>query len=182
MNRSGLAPASSMSRARLWLVHGCIAAIVAGSAFDIAVQGEHWPFSSYPMYSGVERSRTLTVVRLFGVVGDGNRQLEFPLTDSDALQPMDQARVAAGLDWIIAISYGDDAKRTDLLTRALSDVLQRYEEHRLAGRHEGPALRGIRMYRVSWQLDPWARNVESPDRKELLFELASPPREGKRGE
>ena len=173
MTGSRWSPDTSMPRYRLWLANGCIAFILAGSAYDVALQGEHWPFSSYPMYSAVERTRTLGVVRLFGVMADDSGRREVPLTDFDALQPLDQARVAAGLDWIIASTWGDDGKRHELLTRALADVLQRYETLRIEGRNDGPELSGIRMYRVFWQLDPWARNVDSPTRKDLLHEIVA---------
>jgi hypothetical protein len=153
------------------MANGLIAAIIGGSAFDIVRQGEHWPFSSYGMYSAVERTRTLSVIRLFGVVAGSERDVEVQLVDYDALQPLDQARVAAGLEWIIAMTYGDETKRREQLTRAIADIGQRYEDLRREGINDGPRLRALRLYRVFWQLDPWARNVNTPDRKELMLEV-----------
>jgi hypothetical protein len=56
----------------------------------------------------------------------------------------------------------------------LQDCLKRYEALRSAGRHHGPPLQGMRLYRVDWKLDPWARNLDSPDQKKLLFEISKP--------
>jgi hypothetical protein len=162
---------SSMSRGRLLVAHGLIAVIIGGSAFDIAFESEHWPFSNYGMYSGVERTHTLRVIRLFGVVTDAAGDVEVPLVDYDALRPLDQARVAAGLEWIIATTYGDESKRREQLTRAVVDIERRYEDLRRQGSNRGPRLRAVRMYRVFWRLDPWARNVDTPDSKELLLEV-----------
>src|SRR3954453_8657592 len=38
--------------------------LVWGHLSDVVTGKEHWPFSNYPMYSGVYRSRTLKTVRL----------------------------------------------------------------------------------------------------------------------
>ena len=45
------------------------------------------------------------------------------------------------------------------------------EELRRDGKHDKPALEGVRLYRVSWELDPWARNIATPNRKDLIFEV-----------
>jgi len=55
---------------------------------------------------------------------------------------------------------------------ALLDCLRRYEGRRERGGHDGPALTGIRLYRVAWELDPWARNVDRPRHRELVAEVS----------
>ena len=57
---------------------------------------------------------------------------------------------------------------------ALRDLLRRYEERRRAGQHDGPPLRGLRLYRLQWQLDLWGRNRDQPNQRDLLFELLEP--------
>ncbi len=37
--------------------------------------------------------------------------------------------------------------------------------------HDGPPLRGLRLYRLQWQLHPWARNRDRPQVKRLLYEV-----------
>jgi len=47
----------------------------------------------------------------------------------------------------------------------LLDILNRYEQMRIAGLHRGPALARIKLYVVTWHLDPLARNKNHPIKK-----------------
>jgi hypothetical protein len=61
-----------------------------------------------------------------------------------------------------------------LLNEACHDFLVQYEMLRRAGYHDGPSLRGIRLYQLQWRLDPHAQNVVRPDHRELLAEYEQP--------
>ncbi len=156
---------------RLLLVHLGLFVILAGSLFDIATGREHWPFSPYPMFSSIEREPVEEKVRLYGVpLGESNgggatTDEEFPLLDEAAIQPFDEARLASGLRKLQR--RGDDPA----LRAAMSDVLARYETLRLAGQQDGPPLQAVRLYELSWTLDPLARNVDTPDARVLLLEV-----------
>lgn len=158
-------PITPMGSRRLLLVYAVNAVIVGGSLFDLITDTEHWPFSQYPMYSYTEKSSSLTRLKLFGVTPEGT---EIPLYDLRYLQPFDNSRLSAVLELV--------AKKHQL-GEAARDCLLRYEALRRAGRHNGPPLQAVRVYRVYWVLDPWARNIERPDRKNLLVEV---PRSDKR--
>jgi hypothetical protein len=49
--------------------------------------------------------------------------------------------------------------------------LRRYEARRIAGEHGGPAIDGIRLYTLSWDLEPYAANIERPRSKTLVAEV-----------
>ena len=153
-----------MSRPRLLLVHTVIAVLVLGTARDVLLHEEHWPFSHYAMFSAVEESRWFESLRLFGVTADGEKR-EFPLRDYAYLQPLDQCRVSTALSWI-RHEPDADARTRDVARR----VYERYERLRRAGGHDGPALSAVRIYHLGWRLDPWARNVDAPDRRTFVSE------------
>jgi hypothetical protein len=147
-----------------------IAAVIGGHLLAILSGRECWPFSNYPMYSGRARDYTLSMLRLFGVA-DEEAPREVPLLTGEYLWPFDSSRLRAVLGRL-----DSEADREARLGGALSDVLRRYEARRVESRHDGPPLRGIRLYRLSWRLDAWARNRDRPDPRALLFELVRPSR------
>ena len=155
-----------MSAARYVAAHILIALVVLGSAYDIATGTEHWPFSPYPMFSAVEKSPTLDSLVLTGVTADG-AMLEVPLRDRSFLDPFDQCRLVTAFQRVRARSDADSHLRA-----MLKDSLLRYERRRQAGAHDGPALRSIRLYVAHWTLDASARNVDTPDVRTLLGEVA----------
>lgn len=159
-----------LSRQRVWLVYAVITVISGGSLFDIVTDTEHWPFSQYAMYAWVNRNYSLTLTRLFGVT-DSDPPREIPLTASKYLQPFNPYRLRRAFNWML-----QSADREQLLGDALRDVLRRYEERRRAGHHDGPALQGLKLYRFYWKLDPWARNIDRPDSKDLIFAVTRPVR------
>ena len=155
----------NISRSRFLLVHLGLAVLLAGSGFDILAGREHWPFSNYPMYSRIERDRTVTKLHLYGVP-EGAATREFPLLDHRYIQPFDKTRLTSALQ---QLQRRPDAERQ--LREAARDVLERYEVLRQAGRHDGPPLQAVRLYRLEWRLDPRARNVDQPDGRALLLEV-----------
>lgn len=165
------AAAPAILRWRLLVVYALGAVVLGGSVFDSVTDTEHWPFSPYSMFSYVETpaDHSYTLLRLYGVT---QRQplLEFPMYKNEYFEPFDNSRMPAAL--LIAV-------RENRLTPALEDCLKRYDALRTSGIHHGPALQALRLYRVTWLLDPQARNVDNPDRKELLGEVFEP---GSRGQ
>lgn len=163
--------AQAMLRWRLLVAYAVGAVILGGSVFDSVNDTEHWPFSQYPMFSFLE-TRTdgrFTRLRLYGVTQQ-QPLLEFPLDKNEYLEPFDNSRLPDALDI---------ARRENRLTTALEDCLERYDALRVSGIHQGPALQALRLYRVTWTLDPRASNVNAPDLKELLAEVSEP---GSRGQ
>lgn len=163
--------APAMLRWRLVAVYALGAVILGGSIYDSMTDTEHWPFSQYSMFSWLDKpaDHSYTMLRLYGVT---QRQplSEFPLDKNEYFEPFDNSRMPAALT--IAV-------RENRLTPALEDCLKRYDDLRASGTHHGPTIQSLRLYRVTWTVDPQARNVANPDRKELLGEVFEP---GSRGQ
>ena len=153
-----------MTRTRCILVNAVIAAMLAASAYDIVLDEEHWPFSQYPMFSRITTSRELTWLRMYVVTPEG---AEFPLLTHSDVFPFDQSRLSK--------AFGSIRQRPDAETEirtALLNCLDRYERLRLQGRHPGPPAARMRLYEVTWTLDPLAANVDTPDSRKLIGEAA----------
>ena len=169
--RPAVAPVGSrwgMTSARLWVAHGVILFLLAASAYDILRGREHWPFSCYPMYSRVELDPLMTQFRIFGVPAEGPAR-ELILQDRRYIEPFDNSRLGQALKRIDA---GDNPETR--LRVALTDCLRRYEALRLAGYHDGPPLQALRLYRLTWVLDPRAANRERPETRHLIAEVEPP--------
>jgi len=152
-----------MGKVRLILVHGLIAIVLGGSAYDILTRQEHWPWSNYPMFAQVHRTSVLNWYRLYGV---DDRDRELPLLKPAYLWPLDQSRLSIGLR---AIAQEDGSGPR--LREAVANALERYEDRRRAGEHDGPELRGMRLYSVQWDVVPYATNFESPSSRMLVAEV-----------
>ena len=190
-----------MSRARVLLVVAVLAVIAGGSLYDIFMKVEHWPFSPYRLYTVTQTEPVVRTYRLVGVTLDGagggvrggagdtygdssggasggGGEGEVALTDQRYLYPLDNARLVLafyGMNVNPQLFTNRDGRDSDVMIAAgLRDCLLRYEARRIAGRHDGPALRGLRLYDMHWQLDPMARNAATPDEKLLLAELILP--------
>lgn len=152
-----------MRKHRLVLVHLLLFALVVPSLYDIARQREHWPFSHYPMFSGVRQEPYTEQLRLYGLPAGGG-EIALPAA---YLQPFDPAR--------LHMAFRKMMRRPDapaFLQRALQDCLARYEARRLAGHHDGPALRGLRLYQLRWRLEADAGNRDRPEHRRLVAEVA----------
>jgi hypothetical protein len=152
-----------MTRSRIAFIHLLISVILFGSLYDIATQQEHWPFSDYPMFSNVHRESVLEWPRLYGVRTDGS---ELALLDHQYLAPLDQSRLPLGLRRI----YREEGSGPRLQD-AIADCLRRYERRRVAGKHDGPPLRALRLYLVSWNLEPYAANLDRPNSRQLIGQV-----------
>jgi hypothetical protein len=163
-----------MSKQRILFLNVVIALLIVGSLYVIVTDQEYWPFSQYPMYSMlIEQKDSLEALRLFGVTQEEPHQ-EIPLRDNQYVQPFARSRLHSALKWIYIKSERNPEKRQQMLNEALLDCLKRYEELRLAGRHDGPPLQGMRLYGVRWQLETRAGNVDQPDYRKLLAEVEQP--------
>lgn len=168
--KHGLRQPFGMTRWRMAVVQLGLFVIVGGSLFDVVTQREHWPFSPYPMYSKIELDSSTTKYYVYGVpaAGSGHRADEISLQSFAYTAPLSTIRLGSGLS---KLQWRNN--RDELLQRTLRDLLARYERLRLAGRHPGPPLQSIRLYQEEWLLDPWARNLDQPDRRALLIEVTA---------
>jgi hypothetical protein len=153
----------NVTRRRRLFLNLVFAALIGGSLYDIAADEEHWPFSQYPMFSTLWRTPTFSWLRLFGVDAAGR---EFPLSSNRYIQPFDQSRLPKALRKIM-----DGPNGAGDLHVALEDCLARYEALRLEGRHDGPPLTALRLYDLVWTIEPYAANLDAPDRKTLVAEV-----------
>jgi hypothetical protein len=151
---------------RLVCVYSLMVLFIGGSLVDIIRDTEHWPLSSYPMFSVVDLGPRIRLLRLFGVTQGPSRQ-EIALLDASEIYPFDQCRLSTAL----AATRNNQARRY-LMDALLRDVLARYQARRIAGEHHGPALDAVRAYEVTWTLDPDAANIDAPDQKLLVAEVS----------
>jgi hypothetical protein len=152
-----------MTRRRKALINFVLVTLIGGSLYDIAADREHWPFSQYPMFSGVWRSPTFTWLRLFGVTADGR---EVALDTNEYVAPFDQSRLPKAFKRML-----DERNDPARVRAALADCLRRYEELRREARHSGPPLIALRLYELEWAIDRRAANVDHPDRRRFIAEV-----------
>ncbi len=160
-----------MSNVRLLIINLLLVGILAGSLTDMLWDREHWPFSSYPMYSRLELKNETTKVMLYGVPRN-SADVPFPLQSTAFIQPFDRTRLNTALARLARSSQPDKNLRA-----AAEDVWERYRRSRSEGRHAGPPLREVRVYQVHWRLRPDASNVNTPDDKQLLLTIDRPESE-----
>ena len=154
-----------MPKVRLFVVYGLGAIIFGGALSDLVRDTEHWPFAQYSMFSETEMStKTYSMFRLYGVL-DGSPLVELPLDSDLYLQPFDNSRLTPALE---------HAAKINRLDEAVTNCLVRYDALRRARRHNGPPLVAMRLYRVTWTIEPSAENVDQPDHKELWAEVREP--------
>jgi hypothetical protein len=151
---------------RRMLLSLVFAGLILGSAYDIASDQEHWPFSQYPMFSGVWQSDSFTWLRVYGVIADGR---EVALTSNRYIEPFDLSRLPKALRRIL-----DGPDGSTRVAIALRDCLTRYDQLRARHRHDGPPLVAMRLYEVEWRIDRNAANVDRPDRRTLVAEVRRP--------
>lgn len=162
--RSSEIPAKvAMSKLRLRVVYALGAVILVGALPDIVRDTEHWPYSQFPMDSELYDYKTYSMLRLYGVVQE-SPLIEIQFYNTSYIQPFDNSRLSTGLGFTLT-------QHTE--NEAVADCLNRYETLRREGRHAGPPLVAMRLYRVTWTLDRTLSNLDRPDRKDLLTEVFS---------
>jgi hypothetical protein len=161
--------AVAVSRGRRWLVFGLAVLVVSGAAVEVVTdppyRREHWPFSSYQMYSRLP-SGTWSALRIFGVTSQGPGH-EVPLLDDAYLRPMELISLSTSLD---RLDRGADRDRD--LAAALRDCLARYESLRRSGSHDGPPLTAVRLDRLTWRIVPPGRSVVVD--RQVVLEVPAP--------
>lgn len=136
--------------ARRIFIHCVLIAFLGIAAFDIAAGIEHWPFSNYPMYVGVQ-GRTYTWFEMYGESASG----EVPIV-MKSLPPFDDGRLSAALS-----RMGPES-----LDIALADCRRVYDADRKAGLYRGPPISRLKLYLVTRELDAGS----APSRKVLIQE------------
>lgn len=164
-----VADTAPLSRRRLAVAHLLIIVMFAGYAYCLATDTEYWPFSQYPMYSTVVRPGPSQYLALVAVPAGGQKP-EFSIPDDKYIIPFDWVRLARAFERLVEMP---DHQRK--LEAALRDCWARYDRLRLAGRHRGPPLQAVRLYRMSWDyVDPDTQRTDSePDHRDLLAEVTA---------
>lgn len=143
------------------LVSAAAVGFVIIYAFEMIRKRDDWPFSGYAMFSHYSPG-TVKIRQLYGVLREGGAERR--LVEQRYLHPFDRNRVR----YVFWLKAGRHDKES-IFTEALRDCLDRYEERRKLGLHDGSPLSGLRVYEEEWELVPQARNREQPDRRELVF-------------
>jgi len=151
-----------LSAGRWVAVNTFIAFVVGMQLLDVVRHGERWPFAPYAMYAS-EHGADITWYQVYGVTAGG----EFPLDQERFHSPLDDQR--------LSFSFAPRPLRRGLVIPPTNDMLRvvgrLYERGRAEGRHDGPRLTGLRLYEVTWKLDPTLANREHPTRRVLLGEV-----------
>ena len=153
--------AQPMKPWRMWLVYAVVGVIVLGHLHEIVRQQEHWPFTNYEMWARVTRDWHVAEVVPVGIT-DEPEPREVVLLDPAYFAPMP-------LNYQ-RLNFRRAAGRANLRDRILEDYLRRYDHLRTTGRHDGPPLKGVRLYEWYWMMDRHAGNAASPERKTLLYQ------------
>ena len=150
---------------RVRLVYAVVGVVVLGHLHEIVRQQEHWPFTNYDMWARVTRDWHVRQVMPFGVT-DEPAPREVDLRDPKFFAPMPALYQR--------LNFQRAATRTNVRDVMLADYLRRYDQLRRARKHDGPALKALRLYEWYWTMDVNATNAASPDRKTLLYEFPAP--------
>ena len=159
------APAE-LSTTRRGLIELGLFGLMFGAGYDMYTRREHWPFSTYPMFGRIRREAEVLHHALLAIPGDGSAA--FPLYKSSQIHPFHWYRHRRAFKTMLQEPGGEEAAR-----RGLADCLRRYERARLEGRHDGPPLRAIRLYRVQWMLDPDAPDLVGHEERTFVAEATT---------
>lgn len=150
-----------MRRHRLWVAGGVLSFIVLGHVAAFASHTEPWPFSRYHLYSKVYSTRE-PIKRLYLVgLTEGGREVAL---SNRHFPPIDGTRLRRALSRIFEPE--DDAP---VDPEQLAGWLELYERFRVEGKHDGPALVGMRVYKGEWHFRGDARNAKDPPDKRFFF-------------
>ena len=142
-----------MPPGRRWLVYALSGGLIVGHAFDVATKGEHWPISSYPMYSELTPS-TFRLVRLWGYTNENPRRYA----------PIDPTWMRRSLMRIM--------RRPDAQARLRHAIVQYAEAYGPdAWAPQGFEFVGYAVFEQEWTLRADADPDRPADRMTLLFEM-----------
>jgi hypothetical protein len=145
------------------VVYLLLAFIVGGHAYAVYRDVEYWPFSPYPMFRWIVEPQT-RFSQLWGVPkGQPDKEIEL----YDAYVPtLPGHRIQRQF---IKYAKAGDAKK---LHAMVDEWMQRYEENRRAGKHDGPELETLQVYEFTYTLKPGAANLGAPDERKLLWQVS----------
>ena len=113
-------------------------------------QADGWLFGNFSLFSALSKSTRDTRYSIYGVrQGDGT---ELRLDESAYWAPLDLIRIRAALVLVARASKDDEG-------RFLEALRERYRLNAERGRHGGPPLESIRIYRVTYD---WTAGVDHP--------------------
>ena len=165
---SVVAPMSSRRRGFVYVLLGVL---VIGHLVNAATEREHWPFGPYLMFSQASGGTTSSLLRMKGVTDEAMPR-EIMLSKVPAyFAPMPVYHIRLCFDRALWLRGGGKSKSLETLCH---DYLARYEQRRLAGLHQGPPLKGLRLYRYEWTIQPDAANAATPDRVTLIYDTLQP--------
>jgi hypothetical protein len=146
------------------LVNAVLVGVLFGAAFEVVTGGEHWPFSSYPMFSRVRQEARVDHLAFVAVPADGSPA--FALYEHEQIHPYRWYRQRQAFKRLLDGSGGEPSVRV-----GLADLLRRYELGRREGRHGGPPLEAIRLYRVDYDIDPGAPDLLVREDRRFVTEV-----------
>jgi hypothetical protein len=160
-----------MTKSRVVLLSTVSLLLIIGSLFSLILDEEYWPFSPYPMFSKVAgKASSAPTLQLYGVTQEEpHDEILIPTDRSLYIGPFDGPRFIAALRRMQ--SEHNPKKSSRLLNKGLLDSLKRYEKSRLAGRHDGPPLQGLKLYKVKGYSEAGLDNVDRPDDRKLVAEV-----------
>ncbi len=157
--------APARRRFALWVIYGVIGVHVIAMIAKI----DQWPLSYYGMYASIQPARVTWHVP-YGVTQGGR---EVRLQDDAHWGPLGPSRLSLCLRRFTQQTDGSGSRRGQAnadVNCAVGALLAIYETNRRSGVHDGPPLVGLRLYEVTWRLDPQLENLDAPDRRELVSE------------
>ena len=120
-------------------------------------QADGWLFENFSLFSAISKPTRDTRYSTYGLrQGDGT---ELRLDESRYWAPLDLIRIRAALALVARASKDDEA-------RLLGALMERYRVNAERGRHRGPPLESIRIYRVTYD---WTAGVDHPTSKRTLL-------------
>ena len=141
-----------------YVANAVIVAVISIFLYDIFNYDEHWPFSSHRMYSTIN-GPTYVKNELMLVTADGEVTPDVDLY----FKPFKKSR----FNYMLRNLIRSGNKR--LAREALDNMATIYEKNKEASDDQWPELVGLRLYQLSWELDPSLANRDNP-RKSLMFE------------
>lgn len=165
---SSAALSPARRRFALWVIYGVLGVHVVAMVAKI----DEWPLSYYGMYSRVQSPEFEWQV-VYGVTAEGR---EVRLQKDDYWAPLGTARLGSALRRArrgdsphAAVGTGDG----QAVDRIVAGLLTIYESRRRQAWHDGPSLAKLRLYSVTWRVDPKLANLDLPERRQLVSEYVA---------
>lgn len=146
-----------MTRWRRAVVNVVVLFVLGGHVLSLVLDKEIWPFSPYAMYTRLERGPGHATSVFYGV-SEGR---EWALDVRRQLAPFDPVRLVHALR-----KLPEGAQEA-----AARDLARLYERNRQRGRHDGPPLDEVRLYRLYWDVTPENQPRLIPEERRLIMGL-----------